>query len=423
LLTQWQADREIASNFTAWRTLPARPAQIEPFPNDLPAALSQTLVAAGIHTLYSHQSIAWSHVRARKSILLSTGTASGKTLAYNLPVISALLADPQARALYLFPTKALAQDQLSNLHALQSSIKNLQSAIYDGDTPQKDRGSIRKNARIVLSNPDMLHTGILPHHTNWTEFFTHLKFVVIDEAHTYRGVFGSHVANVIRRLKRVARFYGAGPQFILASATIGNPRELAEGLTEETVHLIDNDGSARGPRHFLIYNPPVTDETLGLRKSSLLEGVLLAEDVMTHDVQSVVFARTRRSVEIILRYLQETPFPDGKGAKGEIRGYRSGYLPRQRREIEKGLRDGTVKTVVATNALELGIDIGGLGAAILVGYPGTIASARQQAGRAGRGLDAAAAVLVASASPLDQFLAHHPEYFFERSPEMALVNP
>jgi len=431
LLTHWQADREIASNFTAWRTLPSRPAQTEPFPPDLPEALSQILVAAGIHTLYSHQSIAWSQVRARKNILLSTGTASGKTLAYNLPVISALLADSQARALYLFPTKALAQDQFSNLQALQSSIKNpagagvlpVQSAIYDGDTPQKDRSAIRTSARIVLSNPDMLHTGILPHHTNWSEFLTNLKFVVIDEAHTYRGVFGSHVANVIRRLKRVARFYGAAPQFILASATIGNPRELAEGLIEETVHLIDNDGSARGPRHFLIYNPPITDGALGLRKSSLLEGVLLAEDVMTHDVQSVVFARSRRSVEIILRYLQESPFPDGKGAKGGIRGYRSGYLPRQRREIEKGLRDGTVKTVVATNALELGIDIGGLGAAILVGYPGTIASARQQAGRAGRGLEAAVAVLVTSASPLDQFLAHHPEYFFERSPEMALINP
>jgi DEAD/DEAH box helicase domain-containing protein len=428
LLSHWQADPEIASNFTAWRTLPSRPAQIEPFPADLPAVLSNSLVAAGIHTLYSHQSIAWNHVRARKNILLSTGTASGKTLAYNLPVISALLDDPQARALYLFPTKALAQDQFSNLQAFQSSIKNLQSAIYDGDTPQKDRALIRKNARVVLSNPDMLHTGILPHHTNWTDFFTHLKFVVIDEAHTYRGVFGSHVANVVRRLKRVARFYGARPQFILASATIGNPRELAEGLIEETFHLIDNDGSARGPRHFLIYNPPVIDEALGLRKSSILEGVRLTQDVMAQDIQCVVFARSRRSVEMILTYLHggdpQSAISDQQSAiSNSIRGYRSGYLPRQRREIEKGLRDGSVKTVVATNALELGIDIGGLGAAVLVGYPGTIASARQQAGRAGRGLEAAAAVLVTSASPLDQFLAHHPEYFFERSPEMALVNP
>jgi DEAD/DEAH box helicase domain-containing protein len=311
----------------------------------------------------------------------------------------------------------------------------LNTAIYDGDTPQKDRPAIRKNARIVLSNPDMLHTGILPHHTNWSDFFTHLRFVVIDEAHTYRGVFGSHVANVIRRLKRVANFYGANLQFILASATIGNPKELAEHLIEEPVHLIDNDGSARGPRHFIIYNPPITDPALGLRKSSLLEGVRLAQDLLTSNVQSVVFARSRRSVEIVLRYLQgnqsvdssiESPLIDYASLPNlqlAVRGYRSGYLPTQRREIEKGLREGTVKTVVATNALELGIDIGGLGAAILVGYPGTVASARQQAGRAGRGLESAAAVMVASALPLDQFLAHHPEYFFERSPEQALVNP
>jgi DEAD/DEAH box helicase domain-containing protein len=275
----------------------------------------------------------------------------------------------------------------------------------------------------------------LPHHTNWNELFTNLRFVVIDETHTYRGVFGSHVANVIRRLKRVANFYGAKPQFILASATIGNPKELAERLIEQPVHLIDYDGSARGPRHFIIYNPPITDPSLGLRKSSLLEGVRLAQDLINSNVQSVVFARSRRSVEIILRYVQgdltpdsspESPLIDFKSLpspQSMVRGYRSGYLPTQRREIEKGLREGTIKTVVATNALELGIDIGGLGAAILVGYPGTVASARQQAGRAGRGLESAAAVMIASASPLDQFLAHHPEYFFERSPEQALVNP
>ncbi|MCJ7432762.1 MAG: DUF1998 domain-containing protein, partial [Anaerolineales bacterium] len=303
-------------------------------------------------------------------------------------------------------------------------------AIYDGDTPQKDRASIRKNAKIVLSNPDMLHTGILPHHTIWADFFTHLQYVVIDEMHTYRGVFGSHVANVIRRLKRIARFYGASPQFIFASATIGNPKELAEKLLEAPVYLIDTDGSGRGPRHFIIYNPPVTDEALGLRKSSLMEAVRLTQDTLRHNVQSVVFARSRRSVELLLTYLQTPtlhppPFSSkmGEGRGGGVRGYRSGYLPSQRREIEKGLRDGSVKTVVATNALELGIDIGGLGAAILVGYPGSISSARQQAGRAGRGLDPAVSLMIASANPLDQFLAHHPEYFFERSPEQALVNP
>jgi DEAD/DEAH box helicase domain-containing protein len=428
LLEFWKRDPETAPNLVTWRTLPARPAQIYPFPDDLPAPIKQTLIAAGIHTLYSHQREAWMHARLGEDIILSTGTASGKTLSYHLPILASLLEDPNARALYLFPTKALAQDQLSNLQSLVSTLETLNAAIYDGDTPQSARSAIRKNARVVLSNPDMLHTGILPHHTNWSDFFTSLRFVVVDEMHTYRGVFGSHVANVIRRLKRVANFYGSNPQFILASATIGNPRELAEHLIEEPVHLIDNDGSARGPRHFMIYNPPITDRSLGLRKSSLLEGVRLAQDLLKQDVQSVVFARSRRSVEIILTYLQgeergaikeESLFP----LSSFIRGYRSGYLPTQRREIEKGLREGTVKTVVATNALELGIDIGGLGAAILVGYPGTIASARQQAGRAGRGLESAAAVMVVSASPIDQFLAHHPEYFFERSPEQALINP
>jgi DEAD/DEAH box helicase domain-containing protein len=433
LLDFWKRDPETAPNLVAWQTLPARPAQTHPFPNDLPDPVKQTLIAAGIHILYSHQLEAWTHARAGENVILSTGTASGKTLSYNLPVFASLLQDLNARALYLFPTKALAQDQFSNLQSLVSTLQvptPPSIAIYDGDTPQSARSAIRKNARIVLSNPDMLHTGILPHHTNWLEFFSNLRFVVIDETHTYRGVFGSHVANVIRRLKRVADFYGAKPQFILASATIGNPKELAERIIEEPVHLIDNDGSARGPRHFIIYNPPITDPSLGLRKSSLLEGVRLSQDLLNQNVQSVVFARSRRSVEIILRYLQENQsLHDASSLQSpvsslqSIRGYRSGYLPTQRREIEKGLREGTVKTVVATNALELGIDIGGLGAAILVGYPGTVASARQQAGRAGRGLESAAAVMVASASPLDQFLAHHPEYFFERSPEQALVNP
>ncbi len=406
LLDFWKRDEQTAPNFFAWKTTPPRPAQTHPFPPDLPAALREALSSRGINHLYSHQLSAWTQSSAGKNIILSTGTASGKTLSYNLPVLAGMLQNPEARALYLFPTKALTQDQLSTLTGL--SIQTFQhlhfsSAIYDGDTPSKDRPSIRKNARIVLSNPDMLHTGILPHHSNWSDFFTNLKFIVIDEAHTYRGVFGSHVANVIRRLKRVANFYGARPQFILASATIGNPQDLAEHLIEEPVELIDNDGSSRGERHFIIYNPPVTDAALGLRKSALLESVRLTHDLLSHDVQSVVFARTRRSVEIILTYLQgmgdqrtENSFPDRSALPSSIRGYRSGYLSAQRREIEQGLRDGSVKAVVATTALELGIDIGGLGAAILVGYPGTIASARQQSGRAGRGDDPALSVMVAS---------------------------
>jgi DEAD/DEAH box helicase domain-containing protein len=430
LFDAWKNDPLTAPNFAAWRSIEARPARMVPLPPDMPAALTQSLLAAGIHALYSHQAEAWSKTRLGGSVILATGTASGKTLAYNLPILASLLENSEARALYLFPTKALTQDQLSGLPGVLLKEQNIGAAIYDGDTPPKDRPAIRKKARILLTNPDMLHTGILPHHTNWLEFFSNLRFVVIDEAHTYRGVFGSHVANVLRRLRRVARFYGARPQFVLASATIGNPKELAETLIEAPVDLIEEDGSGRGPRHFIIYNPPIIDETLGLRKSVLLESVRLAEDLLSRNVQSVVFARSRRSVEIILTYLQgevqntrgqsrlEAPNPPGS-----IRGYRSGYLPSQRREIEKGLRDGSVRAVVATNALELGIDIGGLGAALLVGYPGSISSAWQQAGRAGRGLLPAAAILVASASPIDQFLAHHPEYFFGRSPERALVNP
>ena len=310
LLDFWKRDPETAPNLVAWQTLPQRPAQTHPFPTDLPESVQQTLIAAGIHSLYSHQLEAWTRSRSKENIILSTSTASGKTLAYNLPVIAALLANPNSRALYLFPTKALTQDQLSTFNNLTPETWNLTPAIYDGDTSQKDRSTIRKNARIILSNPDMLHMGILPHHTNWLEFFTNLKFIVIDEAHTYRGVFGSHVANVIRRIKRIADFYGAKPQFILSSATIGNPKELAEKLIEEPVHLIDNDGSARGPRHFLIYNPPLIDKSLGLRKSSLLEGVRLARELVNSNVQTVVFARSRRSVEIVLSYLQGELAPD-----------------------------------------------------------------------------------------------------------------
>lgn len=379
LLAHWRSDPDTAPNLPVWRTLPSRPANLRPFPPDLPPALVQVLTGQGFSRLYSHQASAWTHARLGENLVLATGTASGKTLAYNLPVLAALLEEPDAKALYLFPTKALAQDQLAALNLFQAALKNLPSAIYDGDTPQSARLGVRSKARILLSNPDMLHTGILPHHTNWGDFFRSLRYVVIDEMHTYRGVFGSHVANVIRRLKRVALFHGAHPQFILASATIGNPAELAEHLIEEPVTLIDTDGSAHGERHFLIFNPPVVDPALGIRKPALMEGVRLAQNLLAQGVQSVVFARSRRSVEIILRYLQgsleqDPRTPPSLSPGSPVRGYRSGYLPSQRREIEKGLRDGTVRLVVATTALELGIDIGGLGAALLVGYPGTIAS-------------------------------------------------
>ena len=439
LIHRWRTDGQTAPNISTWRSTPARSANLAPLPKDLPPSLADALHQRGIDQLYSHQSLAWTHARAGKNVVLATSTASGKTLAYNLPVLAELTQNPNATAIYLFPTKALTQDQLSNLQTFQPS--NIKPSTYDGDTPPSRRPTIRENARILLTNPDMLHTGILPHHTKWEHFLGNLRYIVIDEMHTYRGVFGSHVANVIRRLKRIAAFYGANPQFILTSATIGNPAELAEKLIEAPAELIDEDGAAQGERHFLIYNPPVIDEALGLRKSSLMESIRLAGDLIQKDVQSVVFARSRRAVEIILtqlRGMQSRPHPNllpgGEGTsplslreraegEGKIRGYRSGYLPSQRREIETGLRNGTVRLVVATNALELGIDIGGLGAALLVGYPGGIASTWQQAGRAGRGDDPAVTILVASATPLDQFLAHHPEYFFSRSPEQALINP
>ena len=307
LIRLWRTDPDTAPNFSIWRTTPPRPAETHPFPDDLPDALRGALAQRGIDSLYSHQLEAWTHIRAGKHIVLATGTASGKTLAYNLPIIASLITNSDARALYLFPTKALAQDQLANLQSLQSQIQNLKSSIYDGDTPQSQRALIRKNARIIFSNPDMLHTEILPHHTNWADFFRNLRFIVIDEMHTYRGVFGSHVANVIRQLKRVANFYGANPQFILTSATIGNPKELAERLIELPIELMDRDGSARGERHFLLYNPPVVDESIGLRKSSMMESVRLAQNLLANNIQSVIFARSRRSVEMMLTYLQESP--------------------------------------------------------------------------------------------------------------------
>jgi DEAD/DEAH box helicase domain-containing protein len=438
LIQRWRYDPEIAANIVEWHTLPARQAQFRDFPEALHPALKTALRRGGISQLYLHQLAAWEHIQALQHVVIVTGTASGKTLAYNLPVLHHLLQEKEARALYLFPTKALAQDQKAALQALLFETDrpdlgaSLTYGVYDGDTPAGSRPAVRDRARIVISNPDMLHTGILPHHATWAEFFRNLRFVVIDELHAYRGVFGSHVANVLRRLRRVARFYGAAPQFILTSATIANPSALAERLVEAPVVLVDQDGSERGERHFLIYNPPITNRELGLRRSLLQETVQLAEDLYTYQVQTIIFGRTRRTVELILTGLRDRlpaaarnhPAGDSGNVEAQaVRGYRSGYLPHQRREIEKGLRSGDVRMVVATTALELGIDIGGMGAALIAGYPGTIAATWQQAGRAGRGQEASLATLVTSAQPLDQFLARHPEYFFGRSPEQALINP
>lgn len=441
LLNYWRTQPRIFENITDWRTFPSRPARFVPFPQSLHPALITALLKKGYSNLYTHQLAAWEHVQSGHNPVIVSGTASGKTLAYNLPVINRLIQDENARALYLFPTKALGQDQIENLREILEIVNNhsdsssqyhpVPLSVYDGDTPQHIRSAIRNAARLIISNPDMLHAGILPHHTGWSVFFKNLQFIVIDEIHSYRGVFGSHICNVFRRLKRIAKFYGADPQWIFTSATIANPVELAEHLSEETVSLVDNDGAPHGPRHFLIYNPPITDPTLGIRRSALLEINQLVNDLLKYKVQTIIFARARRTVEIILTYLRETvdlrkskPInPNSANRVDEIRGYRGGYLPIQRREIEKGLRIGQVRAVVATNALELGIDIGGMGAVILVGYPGTIASTWQQAGRAGRSDETALALLVTTANPIDQFLANHPDYFYGRSPEHALVNP
>ncbi len=358
-----------------------------------------------------------------RNVCVVTPTASGKTLCYNLPVIDAVARDEAARALYLFPTKALAADQLVELRALAEAADiPLKTHTYDGDTPTAIRSVVRSAGQVAITNPDMLHSAILPHHTKWFKLFENLQFVVIDELHTYRGLFGSHVANVIRRLRRVCRHYGADPVFVCASATIANPGELAERLLEAPVDVITESGAPRGRKHFLVVNPPVANPQLGIRGSALLTGQLLAERLIGGGVQTIAFASSRTQVEVLTTYLQET-FEPPPGHPHTIRGYRGGYLPNQRHEIEAGLRDGRVRGVVATNALELGIDIGGLDAAISVGYPGTIASTWQQMGRSGRRSGTSLAALVCSSAPIDQFLAAHPEYLFDSSPEHGLVNP
>ncbi|KUK45682.1 MAG: Putative ATP-dependent helicase, partial [Anaerolinea thermophila] len=423
ILSRWRSHQTIAQNVVEWRVLAAKPAELTEFPESLSLQLEDQLRLMGINALYLHQSQAFQKVREGYNVAIVSGTASGKTLCYNLPVIDRMIKAPGGKALYLFPTKALAQDQLKNLQETLHNIKfpGMDSVnIYDGDTPQHLRSAIRRESSIILTNPDMLHTGILPHHTAWKDFFATLSFVVIDEMHAYRGVFGSHVANVIRRLKRICRFYGSQPQFILTSATIANPKALAEGLIEKPVTVIDQDGSPHGEKHFLIYNPPFIDKKLGIRQSSLLEGSFIAGELLEENIQTIVFGRTRRSIELILTYLRQR---DASQNPNRVRGYRSGYLSKERRAIEEGLRRGDVQGVVATSALELGIDIGSMDAAVLIGYPGSIAGARQQAGRAGRKLAPSVAVMVTSATAMDQYLARHPDYFFDRSPERALIAP
>jgi DEAD/DEAH box helicase domain-containing protein len=392
-------------------------------PPDLRPDLVTALAGRGIQRLYSHQADAYRAVRQGRHLVVVTPTASGKTLCYNLPVLQRLLEDPQRRALYLFPTKALAQDQLAELSALKHGLPiELRADTYDGDTPPGRRTAIREGGHVVMTNPDMLHAGLLPHHTRWRRLFSSLDFVVVDELHTYRGLFGSQVANVIRRLKRICKFYGSSPTFICASATIANPLELAKRLLEEeNVELVERNGAPRGERRLIFYNPPLVNREMGIRRSSMLEARRIAAPWIRAGNQTIVFCRSRLQVEVMLSYLRQDLAPR-LDAHQRVRGYRAGYLPLHRREIEAGLRNGEITGVVSTNALELGIDIGSLQAAVLVGYPGTIASTWQQLGRAGR-RSGSIGVFVASSSPLDQFIVRHPEYFLNSDPEEGLIDP
>ena len=414
---------QLLGDVTLDHVIPARAAEFAPLPPDLRPELAEALAGRGIDRLYTHQAAAYDHVRAGRHLVVVTPTASGKTLCYNLPILQRLLEHPSSRALYVFPTKALTQDQLAELGALVRPLPlDIKVSTYDGDTPPGQRSAIREGGHIVLTNPDMLHTGVLPHHTRWRKLFSSLEHVVLDELHTYRGVFGSQVANVIRRLRRICSFYGSDPRFICASATIANPDELARRLLEEDhVALVDRSGAPRGERRLVFYNPPLVNRNLGIRRSSLLEGKRIAAPWIRAGVQTIVFCRSRLQVEVMLSYLQESLLPSLESRR-RVRGYRSGYLPLRRREIEAGLRSGDVHGVVSTNALELGIDIGSLQAAVIVGYPGTIASTWQQLGRAGR-RTGSIAVFVASSAPLDQFIVRHPEYFLGASPEAGLVDP
>ena len=354
-----------------------------------------------------------------------TPTASGKTLSYNLPVLQRLLADPEARGLYLFPTKALSQDQQSALNEIVlASEVGIKISTYDGDTPSSVRVSARDGGRIIISNPDMLHSGILPNHPKWIRFFSSLSFVVIDEVHTYRGVFGSHMTNVVRRLKRIARFYGSDPVFICCSATIGNPGELAARIVEEEVTLIDENGAPAGEKHLILYNPAYVDRVQGIRRGTVNESQRLALNLIRRGVKIIVFARSRVRVELIASYINKSLANHYlRGETPRVEAYRGGYLPSERRAIEKGLRDGSISGVVSTNALELGIDIGGLDVAIMAGFPGSIASSWQQAGRAGRSAALSLAIMVASSGPIDQYIMAHPEYFLARPPESAHLDP
>jgi DEAD/DEAH box helicase domain-containing protein len=419
------ADRHFSHNLAARQELDPVEACHAPFPPQIRPELVGLLHGLGIERLYEHQRDAIEAILSGKNVVLSTGVASGKSLCYQLPILQQHLINPRSRALLLFPTKALAQDQQQKMKGLiqglaksNPSLAKLASGIYDGDTPTETRRLIRSQAQLLFSNPDMLHLGILPNHTLWSGFFANLKYVVVDEVHIYRGVFGSHFANVLRRLRRICSLYGNQPQFVCTSATVANACELAQEILESPVTLVDRDASPHGRRDFMIVNPPLIDSKLGIRRSAMQESVSLAKRFLRTELQAILFAVPRRGVELLYLFLTDN-LPD----KDRVRSYRGGYLAENRRQIEAGLREGRIGLVVSTNALELGIDIGGLDAIFLDGYPGTISATRQQAGRAGRKGNTALAILVAGSNPLDQYICQHPEYLFENNPEHALISP
>ncbi len=417
-----QLMQQDGSSVRAVRYQPAKPARFAPFPERLNPQLGAALAGRGIEKLYTHQAAAVEHSLAGKNTVVVTPTASGKTLCYNLPVVHSLLADSAGRAIFLFPTKALAEDQRLELQRLNDAIgAPLSCHTYDGDTPQDARRAIRSKANIVLTNPDMLHAGVLPHHTKWAKLFENLRYIVVDELHYYRGVYGSHLANILRRLKRICEFYGSQPQFICCSATIANPKQLAESITGQPFEIVAENGAPSGDSYFVFYNPPVVNRQLGIRRTYLHESRRIALELIRQRQQTLVFTNNRLAAEVLTTYLKDAcshlPF-----SNEAIRGYRGGYLPKERRHIEQGLRSGEIRAVVATNALELGVDIGSLDSIVLAGYPGNIASTWQRAGRAGRRQSSSIAVLVASSAPLDQYIIEHPDYFFGSSPEQAHIN-
>lgn len=421
-----KADKAFMDCVTHWERIPARAARYADFPPSLAAPLRRALEKKGIYRLYTHQREAVEASMAGKDVTVVTPTASGKTLCYTLPTLQAVLEQPSSRALFLFPTKALAADQVAELNAFLALMgeegERIKAFTYDGDTAVSARSAVRAAGHIVVTNPDMLHNGILPNHTKWVRLFENLKIIVIDEVHVYRGVFGSNMANVVRRLLRLCRFYGSNPRFVCCSATIANPAELAEKICARPMTLVDDNGAPMGERHVIFYNPPVVNKQLGIRAGSVNHARRLSAELVQNGIYTIVFAKSRLQVEVLTTYLKRL-VTDALGNSDRVRGYRGGYLPNLRREIERGLRDGSVQAVVSTNALELGIDIGQLEACVLCGYPGTVASTWQQAGRAGRRKTCSATFVVASSAPLDQYIVTHPEYFLNQSPENALLNP